>query len=135
MGKPNVALNYMYEAVQSEIKNGAPPETIACTKLNFCAILSNLGKHQQAIKQADDAIFLLEKTLQRLSPKKKDPEKLSPRNQLALDNDQRRILSSLAIAFFNKATEHEFLNQIKEAQELYDHGLQKAFQTNSSFLI
>ena len=54
-------MRYMLEAIQTELQNGAPPENIACTKLNFCAILSQLNKHRQAIGQADDAIALLEK--------------------------------------------------------------------------
>ena len=114
IGKPNVALRYMYEAIQSEIKNEAPPETIASTKLNFCAILSSLGKHRQAIKQADDAIVLLKKSLD-MTKMLNDDLNTSPMHREANMNDVNKIKSTLAIAYFNKATEFEHLNMKSEA--------------------
>ena len=44
-------------------------------------------------------------------------------------------MASLAIAYFNLATEFEYLKNIQEAQKFYDIALQKAIQTDQQFLI
>ena len=42
INKPNVALNYLKNALKCEIDSKQPLESIASTKLNICAILSQL---------------------------------------------------------------------------------------------
>jgi len=43
--KPNVALKYLKDALKNEIESLQPISYIASTKLNICAILSLLKRH------------------------------------------------------------------------------------------
>lgn len=74
--KPNVALQYMKNALKQEVRSSQPKSHIASTKLNICAILSSLSKHSEAIRYAVSAIEDLSLTLKlvRISMIK-DPEK------------------------------------------------------------
>ena len=62
--KPNVALRYMKQALENEEATEQPKSHIASTKLNICAILSQLGRHQNAIEYALSAIQDLILTIQ-----------------------------------------------------------------------
>jgi hypothetical protein len=42
--------------LKEEIKSKQPKSHIASTKLNICAVLSSLGKHNEAIKYAVSAV-------------------------------------------------------------------------------
>ena len=61
--KPNVALSFMKKALENEVMSGQPKSHIASTKLNICAILSQLEKHHQGIEFANSAITDLLTTL------------------------------------------------------------------------
>ena len=62
--KPNVAFRYMKQALENEISSGQPKSHISSTKLNICAILSQLGKHNEAIGFVLSAIQDLQLTLE-----------------------------------------------------------------------
>jgi tetratricopeptide (TPR) repeat protein len=56
ISKPNVALRYMKQALEREEESQQPKSHIASTKLNICAILSQMRKHRMAIDFVSSAI-------------------------------------------------------------------------------
>ena len=105
VGNPNVALRYMLAALRSDVANKAPLSHIASTKLNICAILSILGKHLTAIQFAREAVAHLEHTLQELS----DPERVAHYTNI----DEKSLLSTVTIAYFNLAAEYEHVKNFQ----------------------
>lgn len=69
ISKPNVALNYMKKALKNDVESGQPASYISSTKLNICAVLSELNRHDQAIIFASSAISDLKTTLRVLKNK------------------------------------------------------------------
>ena len=61
--KPNVALQYMLKALKVESESAISKSQQAGTKLNICAILSQLNKHTEAIKYCKAATNDLMATL------------------------------------------------------------------------
>jgi len=61
--KANVSLKYMKQALTLEQCIRQPKSHQASTKLNICAILSQLSKHKEAIKYATSAVSDLMITL------------------------------------------------------------------------
>lgn len=52
LNKPKVALWYMQDSLNVEKGTNLPKSHIASTKLNICAILSRMERHQEAVAQA-----------------------------------------------------------------------------------
>jgi len=74
--KPNVALNYMTQALKLEQEDKAQQSQLAGTKLNICAILSSLSRHSESISYCLSAINDLSVSLKTLKVKGiKDKEK------------------------------------------------------------
>lgn len=98
-GKLLHALQYLEKAVVMEqVANEA--DNPAATHLNLCAILSELGRHKDALFHAECALAVLERQ----------------------DNVTTKCvndISILAVAHHNLAVEHEFLKQHDQAIESY----------------
>lgn len=109
LGKSRVALTYLDKAREIEAKFPTA-KSLANTHLNYCAILSELNKHDEALTHIMKAVILLQDelltlTLQQQTP---GPEKTEV----------------LAVAYHNLAVEVEFqkdvlLTQYSEALSLY----------------
>lgn len=56
-----MALQYFKNVNEIEKSIHADPHNIAITKLNICATLSELGKHEKAAEYAESAILLMQK--------------------------------------------------------------------------
>lgn len=54
--KPNVALKYMQLALEADLTNQVLPSNLASTKLNICAIYSQINKHLPALRYVKSAI-------------------------------------------------------------------------------
>ena len=122
--KPNVALKYMVAALNADITNKAPKSHIASTQLNICAILSQLGKHLVAAKYAQEAISHLESTLSDL----RDPTRVSHYSNV----DERSLLATVAIAYYNLGAECEHSNDLIDALEAYERVVDYAQQCDST---
>ena len=96
IGKARIAESYLLKALnlQSDLPN---------THLNLCAVLSELGKHEEAVMQAMQAVILMQDLLISV---KKNPETL-------VDE------SLMPIAFLNLGVELEFLKRFEEALGFY----------------
>eukprot|EP00347_Sterkiella_histriomuscorum_P004569 403359964 len=118
--KPNVALNYMKLALKCESESHQSLSNIASTKLNICAILSLLKKHQKAIYYVYSSINDYEKALeiQRQSNQKVNEESNIP-----------TLLQSMSLAYYNLGVENEHLRNFQQAIDSYEKGLDFAQQT------
>ncbi|CAG9327090.1 unnamed protein product [Blepharisma stoltei] len=97
-GKHRISLKYLQRALLLE-----PSGDI---HLNLCAVLSQIGKHEQALEQAMHAIIYLQDELFEAAYEKK---------QSVID--ERAPI--LAVAYHNLAVELEFLRRITEAHSYY----------------
>lgn len=83
----------------------------ADTHLNMCAVLSQLGRHQDALEHAQSALILLHEEL--------FANEANPRDQL----DRFAVL---AIAYHNVGAEYEFLKKVSLAVQSYNKGAEMA---------
>merc|ERR1719169_252594 len=60
MSKLHTALQYLRKAQKIEERSNGKCQNPAGTHLNLCALLSQMGKHQEALQHADKALKLLE---------------------------------------------------------------------------
>ena len=105
--KPNVALRYLQQALDIEIKTSNDRTNVAGTHLNICAIKSQLGKHDSALQHAKQALYLLSATGLEYTP---------------------NSVTTLAIAYHNAGVEYEFLLETEEAAKVYLSGWELAKQ-------
>lgn len=106
VGKYNLALQFLQKAI--EIGSNSPTDfsSQAGTHLNICAIKSQLGNHDEAVKSVQRAIrFLLEAEKFEKTP---------------------NIINTAAIAYYNAGIEYELLGNINKALEHYRLGIEKA---------
>ena len=83
-GKNRTALMYLQEALKLEWKSDKC-DTLADTYLNLCAVLSQLGKHSQALENVLFSITLLQEEL------------------LVIESPNLERIPVLAIAYHNMA--------------------------------
>ena len=102
--QPTVALKYLKESLSLEMQTEADGVNVAGTHLNICAILSSVGRHDQAYTHARQSLAILEQHTQ-FSPS---------------------LITNLVISYYNCGTELEFLLQLEEALRYYELGLQIA---------
>ena len=132
--KPNVALKYMKQALEKEEESNQPRSHIASTKLNICAILSQLIKHQQAIDYANSAVRDLLTTL-RIVKIKNLPTDEEKKFTLEEDNltmetlnipesNEQALNQTLGIAYYNLAVEYEHIHDYETARRVYYKSLQ-----------
>lgn len=105
--KPNVALRYLQQALEIEVKTSNDRTNVAGTHLNICAIKSQLGKHESALQHAKQALYLLSASGLELTP---------------------NSVTTLAIAYHNTGVEYEFLLELEEAAKAYLSGWDLAKQ-------
>lgn len=104
--KPNVALRYLQQALEIEVKTSNDRTNVAGTHLNICAIKSQLGKHDSALQHAKQALYLLSAGFE-----------FTPNS-----------VTTLAIAYHNTGVEYEFLMEVEEAAKAYLSGWDLAKQ-------
>ncbi|CAG9324353.1 unnamed protein product [Blepharisma stoltei] len=99
-GNHSEALNYLFKAV--EMEKNLPNEfaNIAGSHLNICAILSNEGEHERALRHALKSLYLLKNNY----------------------NSQPGLISTLIIAYHNVGAEYEYLMQFPDAADCYRRG-------------
>ncbi|TNV83578.1 hypothetical protein FGO68_gene3926 [Halteria grandinella] len=144
--RPNVALKYMMKALNSDLElqrqsNRSMVSTIASTKLNICAILSLLGKHQEALGYVKSAIYDYQDLLERKQaqmmqqhPGSEEQEKTEGAQPPVNSDDDEinyfSLLQSLSIAYFNEGVEHEHLKDYHSALSSYTRSRDFALQVS-----
>lgn len=114
-GELSKALQYLQKSLKLESRITDSQNT-ADTHINICAVLSQLGKHQDALNHAQKALDLLG-TL--LSPQESvDELSLPPTDRVA----------ALAIAYHNVGVEQEFLKLYDLCEDSYARGVEVASQ-------
>jgi len=133
-GKLHAAILYLKKALAIEAQLLPNVMNAADTHINACAVLSQLGRHQQALEHAQSALLLLqEEMLQRtgsLLPPSSSSSSLS-----IVDAESEHPSSALteryavlAIAYHNTGVEQEFLKRFEQSIEYYSRGLEVAEQ-------
>jgi tetratricopeptide (TPR) repeat protein len=114
-GRLRIALQYLQRALRIETNSNAVVNP-AGTRLNLCAVLSQLGKHEEALQHAQASVILLQEELVAQSSSvdlavahKTSPELL---NKMAV----------LSISYHNMGVEHEHLKSIDSAVDAYQKG-------------
>ena len=108
------AIKYLERALSID-ESTSYAENPASTHLNLCATLSMCNRHDKALNYANAALRILNKQLSlKLSSKVGDFKAAYDRHK-----SHRKLLSTLAIAYHNAATQHEYLNQFEEADVCY----------------
>lgn len=95
MSKLHTALQYLKKAQQIEEKSKVPCQNPAGTQLNLCALLSQMGKHPDALGHAQRALQLL----QNVEPNDSDTQGES----------------LICVAYFNMGAEYEHMRKWTEA--------------------
>ena len=119
----------MKKALQNEINTLQPISYIASTKLNICAILSQLQRHDKAIIFATSAISDLSITLQIVRVKKMEDEEqkqqaMAESNLKLIDlkipeSNEESLTQTLGIAHYNLGVEYEHSGSFEKAKENY----------------
>jgi tetratricopeptide (TPR) repeat protein len=122
LGKLHAALQYLQKALRIESRLGADGNSPADTRLNMCAVLSHLGRHQQALTHAEAALSLLLEEL--FSPHSTSATDAAG-NPIPLASRADRI-AVLAIAYHNIGVENEFLHKLGLAMRAYRKGVEVA---------
>mmetsp|Transcript_31825 Transcript_31825/g.89532 ORF Transcript_31825/g.89532 Transcript_31825/m.89532 type:complete len:258 (-) Transcript_31825:10-783(-) len=110
MSKLHTALQYLKKAQRIEEKSNGRCQNPAGTHLNLCALLSQMGKHMEALQHARRALELLEAN---------PPQRSSSSSE-----------SLVSVAYFNMGAEYEHLKKTSEAIWAY----QQAYESASSEL-
>lgn len=104
MSKLHTALQYLRKAQKIEERSMGKCQNPAGTHLNLCALLSQMGKHQEALQHAQVAQKLLQ------------------------DNPARESSSNgesmICVAYFNMGAEYEHLKKTVEALWAYEQAYQ-----------
>lgn len=121
LGKLHAAMTCLKRALEIE-KKLQSVRNAADTHLNLCAVLSQLGKHQQALEQAQEALIILqEEFFQSRQPvvekapgsSKKDATSLNHETEggkaVSSAGQQLDRVSVMCIAYHNIGVEQEFL--------------------------
>merc|ERR1740138_354630 len=108
MSKLHTALQYLKKAQKIEERPNSRCQNPAGTHLNLCALLSQMGKHPEALSHADKALQLLLK-----APPPSDG-----------NNGQ----SLVCVAYFNMGAEFEHMKKASEALWAYQHAHESCIQ-------
>jgi hypothetical protein len=110
----------MFQALELEKESNIQSSQIAGTKLNICAILSQLDKHEEASSYCISAIQDLLKTLKaikiRLTRDENKKGILMSQESIddhdlekVVDEDRPTLHQTLSIAYYNLAVEYEYV--------------------------
>merc|ERR1711920_529707 len=100
MSRLHTALQYLRKAQKIEERSNGKCQNPAGTHLNICALLSQMGKHQEALQEGHLALKILEDT---------------PQSDNGSNSD-----SLICVAYFNLGAEYEHLKNTIEAQRAYE---------------
>merc|ERR1739845_34 len=95
MSKLHTALQYLRKAQKIEERSDGKCQNPAGTHLNLCALLSQMGEHQEALQHAERALKFLEA----------NPPCESKSNSESL----------ICVAYFNLGAEYEHLKKTNQA--------------------
>ena len=104
--QPNMALKYLKDSLDIEMQTELDNINLASTHLNICAILSSIGRHEQACKHARQSLSLLEKCTE-----------YNP-----------NLITNLVISYYNCGVELEYLLLKEDALKYYEMGYQVALK-------
>jgi len=102
MNKLHTALQYLRKTQKIEEKSNGRCQNPAGTHLNLCALLSQMGKHQEALSHAEHALKILE---------------ANPPSQDSSGSGNSESL--ICVAYFNMGAEYEHLKKPSEALYAY----------------
>jgi len=106
MSKLHTALQYLRKAQKIEERSNGKCQNPAGTHLNLCALLSQMGKHQEALQHAQLALNILE--VQGPPP----------------PGGESKSESMICVAYFNMGAEYEHMKKMTEAFWAYDRAYQ-----------
>lgn len=104
MSKLHTALQYLRKAQKIEERSMGKCQNPAGTHLNLCALLSQMGKHQEALGHSQMALQLLE---------------ANPPVEKGSNSE-----SMICVAYFNMGAEFEHMKKISEALLAYERAYQ-----------
>lgn len=116
-GKLHSALTYLEKALKIENSNECASYP-ADTHLNLCPVLSQLGRHSEALEHAQNALIMLQEELFTVT--------------MNNDSDDAKVeqradrISVLAIAYHNIGVEEEFLKKYDRSLQAYKKGVEIA---------
>jgi tetratricopeptide (TPR) repeat protein len=110
MSKLHTALSYLKKAQKIEERPNSRCQNPAGTHLNLCALLSQMGKHPEALSHADKALQLL-----KANP---PPEGGAGANSESL----------ICVAYFNMGAEFEHMKKVSEALWAYQRAHETCLQ-------
>nr|CCA21229.1 conserved hypothetical protein [Albugo laibachii Nc14] len=116
-GNLTQASRYLSEALRLEDQMIDQESSRADTHLNMCAVLSEMGKHQNALHHAQSALVLLHEELH--LPGMDGVSTLSGGNGSNYDR-----VAVLGIAYHNAGVEQEFLKRFEASIQSYNKGLE-----------
>lgn len=116
-GNLNKASRYLKEALRLEIQLIDQQPSRADTHLNMCAVLSEMGRHQNALHHAQSALVLLHEELHQ---SEMDGEFAST-TRSGSSHDRVAVLG---IAYHNAGVEQEFLKRLEASIQSYNKGLE-----------
>ncbi|KAL3657469.1 hypothetical protein V7S43_017608 [Phytophthora oleae] len=122
LGKLHSAMTSLKRALELE-KRLENVRNAADTQLNMCAVLSQLGKHQQALEHAQEALI----SLQEGFIHGKETTDTNSENSATSSSRLDRI-SVMCIAYHNIGVEQEFLKDCAESVVSYKKGVGLAEQ-------
>jgi tetratricopeptide (TPR) repeat protein len=122
-GMPMEALKWLRQAHDIEQRMGSDASARSSTYLNLCAVYSLLGKHQDALQCAQQALKYLKIACQQANA----PSAPGDNHAMhATGADNMDKASMLAIAYHNIAVEHEYLGHLLDAVHAYRKALEVA---------
>lgn len=123
LGKLHAAMTSLTRALAIE-KKLHNVRNAADTHLNLCAVLSQLGKHQEALNHAQSALLTLQDEFFQKQTNVDDSGGSSPtRSAMQLDR-----VSVMCIAYHNMGVEQEFLKDLENCVASYKKGVGLAEQ-------
>ena len=127
LGNTQLALKYAKDALDVGFQT-RDDKSLACSHLNACSVLSQAGRHEEALRHARDAVNA---SLQALRTSQEDPTSmLDYKEGQDLDDEEKarlnqEQLATLCIAYHNAGVEFEHLGR-KECMQLYRRALNLA---------
>ncbi|EAS01164.2 tetratricopeptide repeat protein (macronuclear) [Tetrahymena thermophila SB210] len=141
--KPQVALKYLQKALEIETISQNDFSTLSGTHLNICAILSSLGKHQDAIKHAKAALYFVQKAKQEILQDQETQENFNSQNEstillqklktqivdlaVSLQKSSYNIYTTEIISYYNLGIEYQHLRDYKKSLHMLKAGYNIAY--------
>eukprot|EP00282_Hemiselmis_andersenii_P036807 CAMPEP_0169447732 /NCGR_PEP_ID=MMETSP1042-20121227/11671_1 /TAXON_ID=464988 /ORGANISM="Hemiselmis andersenii, Strain CCMP1180" /LENGTH=250 /DNA_ID=CAMNT_0009559297 /DNA_START=258 /DNA_END=1007 /DNA_ORIENTATION=+ len=119
-GKLRTALSFLEKALRIE-KRAEVVVNPAGTRLNLCAVMSQLGRHQEALEHSQAAVVLLQEELVQHQMARGEGE-----GEDGVTPEMVNKLAVLAICYHNMGVEEEYLGRAAESLEAYRKGVEVA---------